>query len=139
MSVRCFVDTNILVYAHDQGAGLKFERATILVEQLWSEMRGVISTQILQELYISLRRKVSRPLSVSEAQAVVRDFCAWDVIINNRESVLRAISLEARYQLSFWDGLILQAAQQAETELLYTEDLNHGQRYGTVQVINPFF
>ena len=138
MNAKSFVDTNVLVYVHDLDAVEKCSKAQQLTRELWESGNGVISTQVLQELYITLRRKLRVPMSITEAEETLRDYFRWQVVINNRESILRAISLEARYQISFWDGLLLQAAQLAGTEILYSEDLNHGQRYGTVRVINPF-
>ncbi len=136
MSAKCFVDANILVYAHDQAAGTKCEKAQRLVEALWNAANGVLSTQVLQELYIALRRKVATPLSAAEAEQVLRDYFAWEIVVNTHESAIRAISLETRYKISFWDGLILQAAEKAGAAYVYSEDLAHGQFYGSVQVMN---
>src|SRR5260370_42020138 len=101
MNGKCFVDTNILVYAHDRAAGAKYRRAWLLVEKLWLDGNGTLSTQVLQEFYYALRRKVSSPLSAQEARKALGDYSSWEVVVNNRESVLHAISLEIRYQISF--------------------------------------
>ena len=138
MSDRYFVDTNILMYAHDTSAGKKHERAKTLVEELWRDRTGVVSTQVLQELSVNLRKKVRRPLDVKATRDIVADYLTWQVIVNGGESILEAIDLEGRYQISFWDALIVQAAQVSGAEILYSEDLSDGQRYGAVQVINPF-
>jgi predicted nucleic acid-binding protein len=138
MKGKCFVDTNILVYAHDRDAGAKFNRAHALTRDLWLSERGVISTQVLQELYMALRRKASNPLPVAEAEKILRDFFTWEVVINDRSSIIRALEIETRYQISFWDALIVQAAERSDAEVLYSEDLSNGQRYGGVQVLNPF-
>jgi predicted nucleic acid-binding protein len=138
MSGKCFVDTNVLVYVHDLSAGEKCVRAQELTRELWDSQNGVISTQVLQELYIALRRRLKIPMSVAGAGAILRDYFEWEVVVNNRESILRATEVEARFKISFWDGLILQAAERAGAAVLYTEDLSHGQMYGTVQVVNPF-
>jgi predicted nucleic acid-binding protein len=137
MSDKCFVDTNILVYAHDFGTGAKHERARKLIEKLWSSGGGVLSTQVLQELCISLRRKATRPLSVEETRRLIEDYSRWDVVVNTAESVLGALTLESRYKISFWDALILQAAGSSGAEVLYSEDLAEGQPYGAVRVVNP--
>jgi predicted nucleic acid-binding protein len=105
---------------------------------LWEGGNGALSTQVLQELYLALRKKVSSPLSSAEAEQTLRDYFAWYVVINTPESILRAVKLESRYQISFWDALILQAAEVAQAEILYSEDLNHRQVYGSVRVVNPF-
>lgn len=138
MNGKCFVDTNVLVYAHDQSAGEKCEKALLLANELWDSGNGVLSTQVLQELYIALRRKVANPLSASETEQVLRDYFAWEIVVNTRESVIRAISMETRYKISFWDALILQAAERVGATVLYSEDLSHRQVYGTVRVVNPF-
>lgn len=138
MSDRAFVDSNILVYAHDSGAGERHRIAVDLVRQLWQNRTGVISTQVLQEVWVNLRRKAERPVSRDEAVALLRDYGRWEVVINSTESVLEAIRLEERYGLSFWDALIVQAARSAGVSLLYSEDLNSGQTYDGVVVVSPF-
>ena len=137
MSDRYFVDTNILMYAHDNAAGEKHERAKTLVEKLWRERTGVVSTQVLQELAVNLRRKAARPLDAKATREIVADYLTWQVVVNGGESILEALDLEARFQISFWDALLVQAAQASGAEILYSEDLSDGQAYGTVRVINP--
>ena len=137
MSDRYFVDTNILMYAHDTAAGEKHARAKALVEDLWQNRSGVISTQVLQELAVNLRRKAKNPLDAKATRDVVSDYLAWQVVVNGGDAILEALDLEGRYQISFWDALVVQAAQVSGAEILYSEDLSDGQTYGTVQVINP--
>ena len=136
---KAFVDTNILVYAHDRGAGAKYEIAKELVEHLWRERTGVISTQVLQEFYVSVRRKALNPLQPRQAKQLLTDYLCWEVVVNDGEALLGAIDLETRYTISFWDALIVHAANLARAATLYSEDLNHGQLYGNVRVANPFF
>lgn len=138
MSDRYFVDTNILMYAHDITVGEKHARAKALVEDLWQNRSGVVSTQVLQELAVNLRRKAKRPLDARATRDVVSDYLAWQVVVNGGDSILEALELEARYQISFWDALVIQAAQTAGADVLYSEDLSDGQRYGSVKVENPF-
>ena len=137
MSDRYFVDTNILMYAHDKAAGEKHERAKTLVEELWHDRTGVVSTQVLQELSVNLRKKARRPLDVKATREIVADYLAWQVVVNGGESILEALDLEARYQISFWDALVVQAAQASCADVLYSEDLSDGQVYGSVRVVNP--
>jgi predicted nucleic acid-binding protein len=137
MSDRYFVDTNILMYAHDTSAGEKHERAKTLVEELWRDRTGVVSTQVLQELSVNLRKKARRPLDTRATRDIVADYLTWQVIVNGGESILEALDLEARYQISFWDALIVQAAQASGAEVLYSEELSDGQAYGSVRVVNP--
>jgi predicted nucleic acid-binding protein len=138
MSDKYFVDTNILMYAHDKAAGAKHERAKALVEGLWRDRTGVVSTQVLQELAVNLRRKAGRPLDGKATREIVTDYLTWQVVVNGGEAILDALDLEARYQISFWDALVVQAAQASGAEVLYSEDLSDGQKYGSVRVTNPF-
>lgn len=138
MSGRCFVDTNILMYAHDSSTGAKHERALALVEQLWQNRSGVVSTQVLQELAVNLRKKAKRTLDPKATRDVIADYLTWHVVVNNGESILEALDLESRYRVSFRDALVLQAAQASGAEILYSEDLSDGQQYGSVWVVNPF-
>jgi len=137
MSDKYFVDTNILMYAHDSAAGAKHTRARTLIEELWRNRSGVISTQILQELVVNLRRKTAQPLSVKATRDIVADYLSWHVVVNSGESILEALELEDRYQISFWDALVIQAARASGAAVLYSEDLSDGQMYGSVRVVNP--
>jgi predicted nucleic acid-binding protein len=137
MSDKYFVDTNILVYAHDRSAGIKHRRALALIEQLWDSGRGVLSTQVLQELCINLRRKVSHPLPVEELRLLLQDYSTWEIVTNTSESVIHALDIELRYKTSFWDALIVHAAETSGAAILYSEGLATGQHYGTVQIVNP--
>jgi predicted nucleic acid-binding protein len=137
MSAKFFVDTNILIYAHDTSAGTKHERARAIIEDLWRTRSGVVSTQVLQELSVNLRRKAGRPLDLKTTREVVTDYLSWEVVVNTGESVLEALEIEARYGISFWDALVIQAAEAAGVAVLYSEDLSDGQLYGTVRVVNP--
>lgn len=137
MSDKRFVDTNILMYAHDSTAGAQHDRAKVLLEQLWQKRTGAISTQVLQELAVNLRRKVATPLPAKAIQEVVADYLTWHVVVNDGAAILAALDLEERYRISFWDALIVQAAHSAGATVLYSEDLSDGQRYGSVLVENP--
>lgn len=137
MSDRFFVDTNILMYAHDKAAGAKHERAKALVEELWRNRTGVVSTQVLQRLSVNLRKKASRPLDARATREIITDYLTWHVVVNGGESILEALDLEARFQISFSDALVVQAAHTSGAEVLYSEDLSDGQKYGAVRVINP--
>ncbi|MGA2375996.1 MAG: PIN domain-containing protein [Candidatus Sulfotelmatobacter sp.] len=137
MPDKYFVDTNILIYAHDRTTGVKHERARALIEKLWTSGQGVLSTQVLQELCVNLRRKVARPLGVDEIRRLVNDYMSWEIVVNSAESVIQALEIEIRYKTSFWDALILQAAEQSGAAILYSEDLAARQNYGAVRVMNP--
>jgi predicted nucleic acid-binding protein len=137
MTSKCFVDTNILVYAHDRSAGLKHERAMEIVERLWMSGEGVLSTQVLQEFCFHLRRKIARPLPVEEVRHVLEDYMSWEIVVNDAASVIHALDVEARYKISFWDALVLQAAESSGAAILYSEDFATGQHYGDIEIVNP--
>ena len=137
MSDKYFVDTNILVYAHDTSAGAKHERAKALVQDLWRQGAGVVSTQVLQELCVNIRRKAGHPVDLRTAREIVADYLSWDVVTNTGESILDALQLEEHYHISFWDALVVQAAEASGAAVLYSEDLSDGQTYRGVRVVNP--
>ena len=137
MGDKYFVDTNILVYAHDKSAGAKHERAKATVEDLWRDRSGVVSTQVLQELCVNLRRKARRPVDLNTAREIIADYLVWDVVTNTGESILEALEFEEQYRISFWDALIVQAAEASGAAVLYSEDLSEGQTYRGVRVVNP--
>ncbi len=137
MSDRHFVDTNILVYAHDASAGVKHERARDLVAELWRSGSGVVSTQVLQELCVNLRKRAENPADPETMRAIIADYLAWEVVANTGASVLEALRIELRYRISFWDALIVHAAAAAGATILYSEDLSHRQSYLGVTVVNP--
>jgi predicted nucleic acid-binding protein len=138
MSDKYFVDTNILVYAQDRTAGTKYNVSRNLLQGLWENKQGVLSTQVLQEFCATLLRKIPRPVDCDSVAAVLDDYTRWETVVNTPRATLEALRLQQRHQLSFWDALIVHSAHVAEAEVLYSEDMSHGQRYGPVRVINPF-
>ena len=136
--MKTFVDTNILVYAYDRGAGDHHVQAQRVVEGLWEEGNGALSTQVLQEFYVNVRRKARQPISITSARSLVADYMAWDPIVNDGTSILEAMDVERRHKISFWDALIVVAAQQGGADVILSEDFNHGQKFGSVRVMNPF-
>ncbi len=138
MSDKYFVDTNVLVYAYDRSAGRKHERAQALIEELWKSGSGVLSTQVLQEFCVNLRRKAGQPLPADAVRRLIQDYSSWEIVVNTADSILQALDIEARYRISFWDALILQSAESSGATLVYSEDLASGQKYGSVRVVNPF-
>lgn len=133
-----FVDTNILVYAHDVSAGPKHDRAVELLESLWESRSGCLSVQVLQEFYVSITRKVAHPLDSSAAAQIVADLSVWRVHAPEAADVLAAIEIQRRYSVSFWDAMILQSATRLGCEIVWSEDLHPGQTYGGVRVADPF-
>jgi predicted nucleic acid-binding protein len=137
MNGKVFVDTNILVYAHDRSAGVKHERARAFIEKLWKSNGGVVSTQVLQELCVNLGRKAARPMSAHEIRNLIEDYMAWEVIVNTAESIVEALAIMSRFKISFWDALIVHAAGISGAAILYSEDLADGQKYDAIRVVNP--
>jgi predicted nucleic acid-binding protein len=137
MSDVVFVDTNILIYAHDSDAVLKRERAIESLRVLWETGAGRISVQVLQEFYVNVTRKLSIPLARSAAREVVGSYGAWIREATTADTVLRASDIAEMAQISFWDALILASAEQAGATQLYSEDLKNGQSIVGIKVINP--
>ncbi len=138
MKGKVFIDTNIFIYAHDLDAGRKHDVAKNLLESAWQEENGVISTQVLQEFYVNVTRKIPNPLSAVQARSIIEPYRAWHLEINDFESIVMASELAERHRLSFWDAMIVVAARRAKALKIVTEDLNHGQIIEGVLVENPF-
>jgi predicted nucleic acid-binding protein len=135
---KVFVDTNILVYAYDRSAGAKRETARETVMELWSSRRGLLSTQVLQEFAAAALGKIPKPLALEDLRVVIADLLHWEVVVNDGASVLEAASIQARYRLSFWDALIVQAAVRGGAAVLCSEDFTDGRVMEGVRVMNPF-
>jgi predicted nucleic acid-binding protein len=137
MNDGIFLDSNILIYAHDEDGGEKFHRASQWIQAFW--VKGTlpnISIQVLQEFYTVMLRKNADARVYRE---VVEHYLKlWPVVENTRELMRQAFDIQQRFQLSFWDANIVAAAQQSGASELWTEDLNEGQDYGGVRVVNPF-
>ena len=139
MSVnRRFVDTNILLYAHDDSAGGKRDQARALVEQLWESRDGSLSVQVLQEFFVNVTRKIAKPLDAATAKEIVADMSHWHLHVPAADDVLAAIGIHQRTGISFWDAMIVRSAKELGCGTLHSEDLNPGQAYDGVQVRNPF-
>ena len=138
MKDKVFVDTNILVYAHDLDAGSKHDQAAEIVTQLWESRNGVLSTQVLQEFYVTLTRKVPSPLSRLEARKLVLKYSHWQVVLNDPALITQASEIEESYSISFWDALIVSAAYSQNVPTILTEDLSHGQIIEGILIENPF-
>jgi predicted nucleic acid-binding protein len=138
MTAKVFVDSNILVYAHDADAGPKQKIAAAQIRALWADQSGRISTQVLQEFYVTVTQKLGKPLSKSDAREIVRDYAQWVATPTTAQTVIRASEISERWRLSFWDSLILAAAEEQDCSTMLTEDLNSGQTVDGIQIINPF-
>jgi predicted nucleic acid-binding protein len=136
--VSIFVDTNVLVYARDAGEPDKQPQAARWLEYIWRSQRGRLSTQVLGEYYVTVTRKLRPGLSVEEARRELRSLMAWDPLPVSAAVIELAWSLQDRFSLSYWDAQILGAAQIAGCSLLLTEDLQDGQVFDGLTVVNPF-
>ncbi|MBM4423435.1 MAG: PIN domain-containing protein [Chloroflexi bacterium] len=133
-----FVDTNVLIYAHDRSAGAKHERARAVLESLWENGNGRLSIQVLQEFYTNATRKISKPLDADTAKDIIASFGEWPTHSPTVADVLAAIELQKRHSLSFWDAMMLTSAARMGCEAVLSEDLSAGQDYDGVKVVNPF-
>ncbi len=135
---RAFVDANVLIYAFDTSAAAKQAAARQLVERLWDEGSGCLSVQVLQEFFVTVTRKVARPLPIDEATERVRELTAWRVFSPSAGDVLAAIDVHTKERISFWDAMIVHAAVESSCDVLWTEDLSHGRVIRGVRVCSPF-
>ena len=138
MKDKTFVDTNILIYGHDRDTGSKHEVAVARLQDLWEKGTGVLSTQVLQEFYLNVTRKILHPLSPPQARGIFVNYLAWEIELNKPDTILLASEIEERYKLSFWDALIMAAASHAGVSRILTEDLNQGQVIEGILIENPF-
>jgi predicted nucleic acid-binding protein len=138
MRDRVFVDTNVLIYAHDLDAGDRHGVASAILRDLWSTRLGMLSTQVLQEFYVNVTQKIPSPLPRTLARQIVRSYSLWHVEVLEPEMILRASDIEERHQLSFWDALVVAAALHGGAAKLLTEDLSPGQILEGLAIENPF-
>lgn len=136
MTVECFLDTNILVYAVSSAEAdvAKSRKALEIVQR--SDFG--LSAQVLQEFYVTVTRKIRKPLSPELAVALMSEYRVFPTVPTDYPLIVAAVELSIRYGISYWDGAIVAAAEALEAPTLYTEDLAHGQRYGNVRVLDPF-
>ena len=133
-----FVDTNVFVYLHDDSEPEKKTRADEWISLLVRGRSGRVSFQVLQELYAILTSKRRLKVDAAEARLIVRELAVWQPVAADLAMLNRAWVLQDRFPLSWWDALIIAAAQTCECKVLLTEDLQDGQEFGAVQVVNPF-
>ena len=133
-----FVDANVLAYAHDRSETARQPVARALLEKLWRERAGVLSTQVLQEFYVVATRKLDPPMPRGAARELLVLYATWPVVQVDVPLVIAASELEERHTLSFWDALVVEAARRAGAARIVTEDLQPGRRIGGVAVENPF-
>lgn len=132
-----FVDTNILVYAHDSSGGVKTERARGIIEELWDSGEGCLSIQVLQEFFVTVTRKVPHPLPARRAAKIVEDLAGWRVHSPGPEDVLASIEIHLKRRISLWDALIIRSAVQLGCREILSEDLNPGPLQPGLSLRNP--
>jgi len=137
MNGKTFVDTNVLIYAHDVDAKTKHQTAKNVLRKLWSERAGVLSTQVLQEFYVNVTRKIQRPISKASARMVVTTYAAWCLETTAAE-ISTAFQIEDASKIGFWDALIVAAALKGGATRILSEDLNPGQSIAGILIENPF-
>ncbi len=127
MTGKVFVDSNVLIYAHDSDAGAKQQRAAERFKQLWGNGQGRLSTQVLQEFYVNTTQKIKKPLARSLAREIIRNYGLWVQSAITASTLVRASEIGEAWRISFWDGMLLAAAEQDGARELLSEDLRHGQ------------
>jgi len=133
-----FVDTNIFLYAYDSSTPEKGNAAKELIAELWKSGQGVISIQVLQELYVNMTRKLPHPVSPELAAQIISDLGQWHLHRPALEDLQSAIELEHSNRISFWDAMVVNSALQMGCDVLWSEDLNSGQYIDNLVIRNPF-
>jgi predicted nucleic acid-binding protein len=136
MSVDCFLDTNVLVYAVSS-APAEAAKKELAIELIEYADFG-LSAQVLQEFYVSVTRKIAKPLPPEAAVALLSDFRLFPMVETDYPLIVAGIEASLEHDISYWDATIVAAASALRASVLYTEDLNHGQNYGSVRAVNPF-
>lgn len=137
MTARAFVDSNILIYAHDRDAGARQARAAAKLKDLWQRRTGCLSTQVLQEFYVNVTRRIPAPVPAALAREIVRNYGRWVRNPLTAATIVRASEIGENCGLSFWDAMLIAAAEQDEAAEVLTEDLSHGQLIAGIRIVNP--
>ena len=136
--VKVFLDTNILVYAYDSSSGEKHGKAVEIMRGLWNSGQGMLSTQVLQEFFVSATRKIEKPLDASAAKGIIKDLLKWKTVTIDGEIILEAINLHEQRKYSFWDSAIIASALEGGAGVLYSEDLSDKHTVKGLVIKNPF-
>lgn len=133
-----FVDTNVLIYAHDRSDALKQDAAQEILERLWTDGTGTLSTQVLQEVYVVATSQQKLAMSHQDARKLVEAYSAWPIVVVEPALILMASRLAEEQRVSFWDALIVEAARVSGATTLLSEDFQHGRTFDEVRIRNPF-
>ena len=137
MTDKTFIDTNVLIYAHDVDAKAKHEIAQSLLRELWSHRTGVLSLQVLQEFYVNVTRKIASPLPRDLARLAVNSYSIWCTETTPAE-IAAAFRIEDESRIGFWDALIVASAAKSGSVRILSEDLNARQIIAGIRIENPF-
>ncbi|MFZ3138554.1 MAG: PIN domain-containing protein [Thermodesulfovibrionales bacterium] len=135
---KVFVDTNIIVYAYDVSAGEKHRKAVEIMKDIWSAGYGITSSQVLQEFFVNVTRKIAKPLNVLTAKEIVKDLLKWKTVSINGEIILEAIDIHNEHKYSFWDSAIIAAAIEGGAGVLLSENLTDKHQIKGIVIKNPF-
>lgn len=135
--MRAFIDSNILVYLFDHGEPVKQQRAANLFARHQDDIELVLSTQVLQEFFVVVTRKLEKPLSINTAEQAVQNLSVLSVLTVDVDLIRAAIVLVRSNSFSFWDALIVRAAQRTGAEILFTEDMQDGREIEGLKIVNP--
>ncbi|SKA84856.1 Predicted nucleic acid-binding protein, contains PIN domain [Thiothrix eikelboomii] len=138
MSVKAFFDTNILVYAFDQAQPDKQIIAKRLIREFGSDGQLVLSTQVLQELYVTLSKMGKQVLPIEEVADIVNAFAEYPLVQVDKMIIAAAMKRQQSLAFSFWDSLIVEAALHAHCQILFSEDLQNGRQLEALLIQNPF-
>jgi predicted nucleic acid-binding protein len=138
MKDKVFLDTNIIVYAHDRSSREKNAIAKEIMDYLWECKKGVVSVQVLQEFFVCVTQKIANPLQIKSARRILEYLSTWGVVVNDKYITLQAIDIQEKFKFSFWDSLIIQAAVQGQAGILLSEDLPAEQVVVGTKILNPF-
>lgn len=138
MTEKFFVDTNVLIYCRDASAGRKQTQALDWMKHLWQNRAGCLSAQVLNEFYYAATRKLKPGLPAARARKDVEDLFSWKPVPIDEKLIAASWTIQDRFVISFWDSLIIAAAKVAKCGFLLTEDLDEGQDYSGIVVVNPF-
>lgn len=138
MTAIVFVDTNVLLYSFDETDLGKQQRSRQWLTACWQRRCGRLSTQVLNEFYANARKRFASAISAGDARAEVRRYQLWKPWLIDQATIDTAWAAESRYQLNYWDALMVAAAQHQGCTILLTEDLQHDQRIDALRIVNPF-
>lgn len=138
MKDRCFLDTNILVYAHDITDKRKRKICQNLIYEAIRQDNGAISVQVLNEFIVTVTRKIKKPLEMEEVEKEVELLKILHIQELEYNLVISALSIHKENNISYWDSLIIAAARAAQCTILYSEDLNDGQNISGIKIVDPF-